>query len=272
MSSVIICTGLTTIDVCQVVSALPLPNQKISAENMRLSVGGPAASAARVAHSQGCQVRLVTALGCSAFAEFAREELAGIDIVDVAPPDHQIPISTIFLTPDGGRGVVSRNAQALRSTALPDPEILADADAVLHDGHLLAVSMMMAEYSALLHLLDGGSWKPGLEKLLPLLDIAVISGDFAFPASTPDRALDELTEYGIPRLARSRGGEPVETLIGSERVLIPVPEVDVVDSTGAGDVLHGSLIAEMAAGTDFSVAMRRAIVCASESVAHFGIC
>ena len=271
MAPVIVCVGLTTIDIAQVVDALPAAGSKITADRAWLDVGGPAANAARVAHREGCQVRLVTALGDSSLAMLARERLDGIEIIDIAPPDHQLPVSTIFITPDGGRTVVSRNAAALESAGSPGAEVLKDVDVVLHDGHLLDASLLLAQNPAPIQVLDGGSWKPGLELLLPLLDVAVVSADFALPGSTPDQALDDLAGFGIPRLARSCGAEPVQAMIGEQLGIFPVPQVEAVDTTGAGDVLHGSLIAQLAGGIDFTAALRNAITQASESVTHYGV-
>lgn len=344
MQPVIVCVGLTTIDFAQVVDALPAPNAKMIANDAWFDVGGPAANAARIASREGCRVKLVTALGDSTLAALARERLASIEIIDIAPPTHQIPVSTIFITPDGGRSVVSRNAAGLSISAkapnhepganaddaranstphhtpaepenpttevvishetpanadepsphagaghnaagrtrpapstgsseitLPDPKVLDGADVVLHDGHLLDASLALAANPSPIHVLDGGSWKPGLEDLLPMLDIAVVSSDFALPGSDPEHALSDLATLGIPRLARSRGGKPLQAMIGEQLAEFPVPEVEVVDSTGAGDVLHGSLIAQLASGTDFTAALRQAIVQASESVTHYRV-
>ncbi len=271
MAPVIVCAGLTTIDIAQVVTELPSANTKMIAEDAWLDVGGPAANAARVAQRHGCEVRLVTALGDSELATIARQRLVGIEIIDVAPPSHQLPVSTVFITPDGSRAVVSRNATALGAIELPDPAVLDTVEAVLHDGHLLDASLALAANPAPIHVLDGGSWKPGLENLLPMIDLAVVSADFALPSRDPDQALSDLSDFGIPRLVRTRGQEPVQAMIGGHLELFPVPQVRVVDSTGAGDVLHGSLVAQLAGGTDFTAALRNAIAEASDSVTHYQI-
>ena len=54
---------------------------------------------------------------------------------------------------------------------------------------------------------------------------------------------------------------------------VPVPEVEVVDTLGAGDVLHGAFLAELARGGtgDLPGALERAVVVAARSVAHRGV-
>lgn len=271
MPGTVTCVGLTTIDLVQCVEVVPGPNQKVVAADAQLDVGGPAANAARIASGLGCRVRLVTALGESVLATFARDRLAGIEIIDVAPASHQLPLSTILLTPDGGRTIVSRNAAGLASASLPSTEVLDGTDVVLHDGHLIDASVALAAQPAPIHVLDGGSWKAGLPRLLPLLDIAVVSEDFALPGHSPDRALADLSGYGIPRLARTRGGESVQVIIGEAVHEFDVPQVAVVDTLGAGDVLHGALAAFLARGSDFTASLKAAIEVASRSVSGRGV-
>ena len=45
----------------------------------------------------------------------------------------------------------------------------------------------------------------------------------------------------------------------------------MVDTTGAGDVLHGALAARLAQGLDLTAALREAIEMASRSVAGRGV-
>lgn len=59
----LICCGLTTLDITQVVDALPRPDQKVVATSQRATFGGPAANAAATAVALGVQTRLVTAVG-----------------------------------------------------------------------------------------------------------------------------------------------------------------------------------------------------------------
>ena len=271
MAPVVVCVGLTTFDLVQRVAALPGPNQKVAAEQQWYDVGGPAANAARVAAALGCRVRLVTALGTGPFAELAARRLTGIEIVELAGAGHRLPVSAIAITPDGARSVISRNAAGAQ-VAPPGTGVVRDADVVLHDGHLLAASVRLGAQHRPIQLLDGGSWKPGLERLLPSLDIAVVSADFAFPGGTPEQALDRLSAHGIPRLARSAGADPVELRIaGHPNRRLPVPQVAVVDTLGAGDVLHGALAARLARGRDFTTALGEAIRLASRSVAGRGL-
>lgn len=272
MAAVVVCVGLTTLDVVQWVDTLPVANTKQVATEFRVDLGGCAGNAARVALALGCEVRLVTAMGASELAGVVRSHLAGVEIIDVAPPDYPLAVSSVLVTPDGERAVVSHNTTALLTARDVGRDVLRGADVVLHDGHLLPVSVPLAQApaelteSAPLQLLDGGSWKVGLDDLLPHLDIAVVSADFALPNRQATQSVRDLAACGIATLARTRGGDSVQTLIAGEAGEIPVPQVAAVDTLAAGDVLHGALAAYLALGDAFEHALRKAIAVASRSV------
>ena len=134
---------------------------------------------------------------------------------------------------------------------------LAGVAAVLVDGHHLDLALPVAaaaRAAGIPVLLDGGSWKPGLERLLAQVDIAVLSADLHVPPELArrtgrpaDDVLAAVSVLGPPVVARSHGPLPVEVLTGTTRSEVPVPRVEVVDTLGAGDVLHGALSAWVAA-------------------------
>lgn len=128
--------------------------------------------------------------------------------------------------------------------------LLADVGVVLVDGHGLPVAVPLAAAArdrGIPVLLDAGSFKPGLERLVEHVDLAIASADFRAPDGQV--TLDWLLEAGVGYVARSAGPAPVEVRI-SDRVRpagrrrtayrIAVPHVRVVDTLGAGDVLHGA--------------------------------
>ena len=118
-----------------------------------------------------------------------------------------------------------------------------DYDVILFDGFYLeqAITLAKAARAGPLTILDGGSWKEGLEKLLPFIDYAVCSADFRAPGcrSSSD-LLTYLDEVGVKGSAISRGAEPIIYRCGEKEGELPVPQVEAVDTLGAGDILHGT--------------------------------
>ncbi|PFG38371.1 sugar/nucleoside kinase (ribokinase family) [Georgenia soli] len=277
-----VCCGLTTLDVTQVVDRVPGADEKVVAHSLAVEVGGPAANAARTAATLGRSTTLVTALGSGPLAGLARDELvaAGVAVVDLAD-DGDPPVSTVLVTRGTGeRAVVSTNAVG-RAVATPAPEVLDGAAVLLVDGHLLAAQTALAGAArarGTTVVLDGGSWKDGLDDLLPHVDLAVLSADFLPPwldsdAGTERRDAEVLTAVAGrgPRLvARSHGGSPVSVLHEGAFLELPVPAVEVVDTLGAGDVLHGAVTAALASGAAWADALARGVEVASLSVGHAG--
>ena len=87
-------------------------------------------------------------------------------------------------------------------------------------------------------LLDGGSWKPGLERLLPLVDVAICSADFAAPGALS--TVDSLIAYGVTSVAVTHGSDPVVWATRGEAGTLAVPQVPARDTSGAGDAFHGA--------------------------------
>jgi sugar/nucleoside kinase (ribokinase family) len=271
VSTVLAC-GVAVLDVQQTVDRLPGPDEKLVASDLLVGSGGPAANAAVTAAALGVGARLVTRIGDSALGMLIGADLAsrGVDVVDRAGPLEQPAVSTVLVTRGTGqRAVVSINASR-HGSELPDggPDTEAWARALVHgtavvlvDGHHLDLALPLAaaaRAAGIPVLLDGGSWKPGLERLLGLVDIALISAVLQVPpglgGSTgrpEDDVLATVSALGPPVVARSRGPLPIEVLAGAGRAEVPVPHVEVVDTLGAGDVLHGALSAWLAVrGTD----------------------
>jgi ribokinase len=59
-------------------------------------------------------------------------------------------------------------------------------------------------------------------------------------------------------------------VLGAEEVRVPAPEVEAVDSTGAGDCLNGVLAAGLAEGLELVGAVRRAVAAAALAVTERG--
>jgi sugar/nucleoside kinase (ribokinase family) len=281
----LVCCGLATLDVVQRVERVPAPDEKLVATRLDLTFGGPAANAAATAAALGVPTLLVTALGSGPVARLVHDGLvaAGVRVVDLAggtPGDP--PVSTVLVTASTGqRAVVSTNA-TLRPDDLGPPaaavaeEVLRGAGAVLVDGHHLAAGVAVAGAARRLGipvLADGGSWKPGLQGLLALVDVAILSADFVVPGPRDD-VLAAVAALGPSFVARSAGAGPVRVRLpsgASDEIAPPVVAPgDVVDTLGAGDVLHGGAAAALARGLDPLAALREGVALATESVRHRG--
>ncbi|WP_203983824.1 PfkB family carbohydrate kinase [Sphaerisporangium rufum] len=240
--------GLCTFDLVQSVARMPGANEKVTALRQAVAAGGPAANAAVTFARLGGSATLVSAVGAHPLAAGIRADLAaeGVRLADVTPDDPEPPaISTIMVTRGSGdRAVVSVNAAHRRVRPPAELPALVAASRVVHlDGHHPGLALAAARHArdaARPVVLDGGSWKPGTAELLPLVDVAVVSADFR-PPGAPADVLAFLHAAGVRFAAVTAGPAPIRWRGERGTGQVPVPAVPVVDTLGAGDVLHGAL-------------------------------
>jgi sugar/nucleoside kinase (ribokinase family) len=268
--------GLTTLDIVHTVSAPVGPNEKATALRQEIAAGGPAANAAVTFAALGGDATLLTGLGAHALARVAADELAscGVTVVDAAHATVEPPAVSMIrvVASSGKRSVSSINASAI-SAAPPSGvhAIVSSADVVLVDGHHPGLALAAARASRAAHvpvLLDGGSWKPVLDQLLPLVDAAICSADFAAPGGSS--TVDTLLRYGVTSVAVTNGEQPIVWATHGESGTISPPRVAVRDTLGAGDAFHGAAAFAMARGDDWPAALAFATIVAAVRVQHPG--
>jgi sugar/nucleoside kinase (ribokinase family) len=242
--------GLTTVDLVYRVAAVPGPNEKTTARSQELAAGGPAANAAVTFAALGGESILLSALGRHPLAQFAAAELAslGVTMLDATADSGAPPaVSSSYVTDGtGDRSVVSVNAAGSQVRPPAGLESLtAGLDAVLVDGHHPALALAAAaagRAAGVPVILDGGSWKEILDRLLPLTDVAICSAAFRSPRPIQD--------LGPARIAVTRGPDPVLWWAGGEHGEVQVPAVRAADTHGAGDAFHGAYTYAAAAHPD----------------------
>jgi ribokinase len=266
----VLLAGLCTVDVVQRVADFPAPGEKVQSLAVDVAAGGPATNAAVTVAALGAEATLVTVLGAHPLAALARADLAtcGVRVVDLAPGLATPPaVSAVAVRDhDGERTVVSRNAAAQADFLVPEPD-LDGVGAVLVDGHHPALALKTARAAkerGVPVVLDAGSWKPVLDELLPLVDVAACSAHFRVPGPS-------LTERGVPVVITTAGPDPVRWSIREDSGEVAVPAVAARDTLGAGDVWHGALAFAVAGlGNDVAGWVRHANEVAAERVRHVG--
>ncbi len=274
----VVCCGLTTLDVVQVVDRLPGPDEKLTAVAFFDDAGGPAANAAATARALGADATLVTSLGTEAIGRLALELLDNADVGVVDLGGAGATVSTVLVNRHTGqRAVVSTKVQYTSPDFRLKGDELDGADVLLVDGHHMDVALALAQAASKTGVpvvLDGGSWKPRTEDLIEYVDYAAISSAFSVPSG--DEPLRELAAMGCRFVAQTQGSDSILVLADGVRREVPVAAMTpprVVDTLGAGDVLHGALATLVAHHGDslpFTEMMRRAAAIATESCRHRG--
>ena len=240
--------GLVTLDLIYLAESAPKNNQKIVAADYTVAAGGPATNAAVTFSHLGNQATVLGMLGSHPMTQLIRSDLdnykvaiADLDNNATEPP----PVSSIIVTQStGDRAVVSINAvkAQAQSESIP-PDILQNVDIVMFDGHQMKVGAItqIAKSQNIPVVIDGGSWKPGFEEVLPFVDYAICSANFLPPGChTSQEVFAYLNKINIPHIAITHGEKPIEYLWEGKTGTIVVPKIQPVDTLGAGDIFHGA--------------------------------
>ncbi len=270
--------GMSTIDVVYTVDQFPAPNSKVSAQNQDVLIGGPATNAAITFNHLGGSSTLVTVLGHHPLTSLMREEFRQheVTVLDLIPSFSAVPvISSISVNPIGERNIVSANALGVSIPEVTvDDTVLANASVLLVDGHYMPAAKSWAT-AAHDHrvpvVLDGGSWKNGIEELLKYVTTAICSADFSPPGCfTEDDVFNYLKSQKVRNITITRGAEPIRFASGDKAGFIVVPQIEMLDTMGAGDIFHGAFCYYSATGLSFEDSLRQAAVVAAESCRYRG--
>ncbi len=263
--------GLCVVDLVHRVARPPGLDEKVTALSRELAAGGPATNAAVTFAVLGGSARLLTAVGSGPLGAVVTADLQrpGLTLLDVAAGDPAFALnvsSVLVVDATGERSVVSMDGGAVDAmAALTMARIAlaeAEPDVVLLDGHHPVVAAEVATWAQARRIpvvLDAGRWKPHFDDLVPLVDELVCSGDFAVPSGS---GFESVVAYGhrlgARVVAQTHGAEAIELSVEGRRTRIPVPSVPVVDTLGAGDVLHGAYAYYRADGCDAKESLARA--------------
>ena len=291
--------GLAVVDVIQLVQAPPGPDDKIVALDQLIAAGGPATNAAVAFAALGGRATLAAPIGAGPLAELVRADLAGtgVELLDccsdgagLAPG---LSVSSCTITAGTGwRSVVSTNARAAADPAPLDRHAArvasgqaAPPDVVLIDGHnpaLASAALDLAVGAGALTVMDAGSWKEPAADLPARCDVVAASARFyppglAGPVTEPQDVARRLLDAGARGVVITRGERPALWWAAGALGAVQPPQVEAVDTLGAGDVFHGALAHALAGarrdqltGPVLSAAVTRACAVAAASTTAFG--
>jgi len=278
--------GRSTFDVLYRLDRLPEEDTKVYARQFCVASGGPALNAAITHSLLGGKALLLSAVGSGPWAAQVAAEIArhSIQLLDLAAgTEYETPLTTVLASAEkASRTIVN---PPLSTVTLP---VLAASwqqavprpwgsvpPVVLSDGfHLSEVLPLLAacRNAGAMLCLDGGSWKPGAAELAPMLTAAICGERFSVPGvpETPDAVIEWFAAQGVPHIAITGGARPILGWDRGRRFEIEVERVAVVDTLGAGDVLHGAFCFYFAQNQEFESSLRRAAALATLACASIG--
>jgi ribokinase len=290
----VVVVGSAMVDLVTYVERMPAPGETIFASGFAQGFGGKGANQAGAVALHGVNCSMVACVGDDLFGPATVADLRafGVDATHVATiPDEVTGTATILVEPSGenrialgpganrcldARGVAS----ALRHLVPPGREGPAAVASQLETSQEAAVAAF--EWARDLGAVTVLTPAPATDlspRLLELSDWLVpneteLVALLGLPASHPvelalSRAGEFASDSGV-NLVVTLGALGAAVLMDGTTARVPAPTLAVRDTTGAGDAFAGAFIAALALGAPASVAARRAVAFASDSVTRLG--
>ncbi|MCU1693124.1 MAG: PfkB domain protein [Frankiales bacterium] len=275
----VVVVGSANLDVVLTVARIPRPGETVLATGRTLGPGGKGANQAAAAARSGARTALVAALGEDDGGALLRGALtaSGVRTSWLRTSPRGTGTAQVVVDAAGENAIVvdpGANADLTDLTA-PELQLVADARAVLAQLEVPLGTVAQALAAARgLRVLNAAPAQPLPPELTDVVDLLVVNEHEALEvsgvadldaavAALLQRVREVVVTLG-PRgaLLAVRGAAP--------RSVPGVPARAVVDTTGAGDVFCGALVAARAQDADPVEAVRTACAAASLSVERAG--
>ncbi len=253
--------GMATTDFIAVVPRLPAADEVFELHSLTMQGGGPAATAAVACARLGARASFVGAIGSGPVCSALRRELEQ-ERVDTALLQRQesgeAPTAVILVAAgSGSRSIMYSRGTVTEPVWNSDLQAAIESATMLHiDGFHIHTALRAAQCARAAHVpvsFDGGAGErwPLIEELLPLVDIMVVARAFAelyTGESDPLIAANHLESFGASEVVVTDGANGAWYRHAGEEGHVPAFKVEVVDTTGAGDVFHGAYVYARQAG------------------------
>lgn len=246
--------GLCALDFTFAVQKYPRLDEKIEAAAFSRQGGGPVPTALCTLAKFGVKSAFVGICGADSDGRLIRDELKrfGVDTKRmILDPDSRTPRAFIIVDRESGKRTVILDRT--ESTALSPDELdiryIRRADYLLIDGREPEASLTAA---ALVKkaggevIVDAGSPRKYFGDLLPFVDHLVASNRFSIDFTQeidPGKAAIKLAHMGFKSVVITSGRKGcVGATPDGQLFQQDAFDVDIVDTTGAGDVFHGAYV------------------------------
>lgn len=273
--------GQSCIDILGFIPFFPSIEQRVELQGPTIQRGGPTANALNVLTRFGCKVALMSVIGDDSYGDLLLEELQteGIDTSLVVRKQGQnTQISLIPVEKNTGKRTVfwSRGPVGSLSDLQIDPEIAQNSRLIHTDDIYVAPAIEIikaAKKSGVLVSVDLGSLQPGVEKLKGNVDLLITSLEFMKDYTgeeDPRVGIRKLLDFGAEVTTVTLEEMGSITVYDDETIEIPAYSIDAVDTTGCGDVFHGSFIYAWLQGWDIMRTLHFATAAAAISTRSLG--
>lgn len=251
--------GSVNLDLVATASRLPRPGETITDAEFSRHPGGKGANQALAARRMGVDVRLLARVGDDPEADLALSLLveAGVDLSSCRrSADTPTGVALIVVDEVGENQIVVAPGA---NRELTSADVALDhAEIVVCQLEVSVDAVAAAAEQAAFTVLNAAPARPLPPALLSVCDVIVVNQtESEFYGSALDAAGLVITTLGADGAVAFRKGVEIARA--------PSPQVETVDTVGAGDTFVGALAVEMANGTPLDASLR--LACAAAALA-----
>ena len=254
--------GQACLDFLGLVPAFPRVDDKCRMSELDIQGGGPTATALAALSRLGVGTALIGAVGQDDFGRSIRQSLVedGVDVARLRTVPGTSQAAFVVVDPKAQTRTIFWHPGSIGDYPLEDDDIsLIRRARLLHlDGLHLGPSLAAAREARNAGtpvVYDAGTLRPGSLDLAALTDCLIVSEKFMRvyqPDGHWEEGLRRLRELGPGRTAVTLGPAGSLGLDDGGLYRQAAWPVEVVDTTGAGDVFHGAYIYGLLAGWDMA--------------------
>jgi len=242
--------GFCSLDYLSILPYIPM-DEKVEIIQNLIQGGGPTATAIITAARLGANTAFI---GCVGDDEKGKTILQEFEKETVDTKFVQVnvgkksPSAFCWIEKSTGK----RSIAWTKGTILPldatniNYELIASLKLLHLDGHnteAAIIAAKIAKENDVLVSLDAGTNLPGIDELIQLSDICIAPENFALKYTGENniqKAAEKLLETNCIVAAVTSGKDGVFAITSKGSIIQRAFEVEVVDTTGAGDVFHGA--------------------------------
>ncbi len=260
--------GLTTLDVLIRLGDMPTWEQGARVDGFSFDGGGPVGTAMCAASRLGATVGFIGTAGNDQVADLKVELLAeyGVDISHLLrrdAPEDQVVI--VYVDSRTGERTFSGFGRPRQNLLMPeelDKDYILSADYLHLEGFHSEAALQAAKWmkeAGKTVVIDGSKTnapdvRPYYRELIPYVDVLICGEGFGRALSGGIENLYEagrrILEMGPRIVVQTEGADGSYTVTKDEQFHTPAFPINVVDTTGAGDVFHGAYIVGLLHGWD----------------------
>lgn len=248
----LVAVGLNATDTLIPLAEFPARGSKTAYATSSVMPGGQSATTAVACQTWGLATRYVGKLGDDDAARLHRAEFArtGVDARLIEVPGAPSPQSLILVDAGGERTILGRrDDRLLLQPAELERDWIVRARALHIDGYETAAATQAAQWArsaGVPVIADLDECYAGVDDLMRSIDYLIVSRDFPARATGVSDLAEALrtlhARYGSKLAAATLGEQGVLAWDGARLVHRQAYRVNVVDTTGAGDLFHAGFI------------------------------